>query len=110
MKLIDFKSMVATFHQPACLVDDAWLAECHEHIGIIQWYFLLEFVAGETAVQRWSLDGDKGLFVTDANPHRASSLAADVALADVIARKCLVLVGIVKHEEFTFNLCVHNSN
>ena len=104
MKFVDLKGMITTLDEPARLVDDALVAERHELFGIVHRDGLLELVAGKAPVERRPFDGDKSLVVADADADGSSPFAADVALADVTTGKSLVLVRIVKHEEFTFNL------
>ena len=44
---------------------------------------------------------------TDSDTNCTPTLAANVTLPDVITQKSLVLEGIIKHEEFTFNFLSH---
>ena len=108
-ELVDFKNMVATTDEPTYLIDDAWLAEFHELHAIGQGDFLLKLIAGKATVEAGSLDGDIGLFVTNANTHRATTLTGDIALLDMTMAEGLLLVGIVQHEEFSFYLKRHSS-
>ena len=104
MKLIDFEGVVAALHEPAGLVDNARFAERQQPLGIVERNFLFELIARKTAVERGTLDGDIASLVSDADAHGAPTVAANITLADVTTGKSLVLVRVVKHEEFAFYL------
>ena len=107
MKFVHFEGVLTTLHEPTCLVDDSRFAECHQLLGIFYRNLILEFRARKASVKAWTFDSQKGLMITNADAHRPAALAADIALLDVITSKSLVLVRIVKHEEFAFNFLSH---
>ena len=107
MKFVHFEGVFTTLDQPTGLVDNTWLAKRHQLLGIFQGNLVLKFIAGKPAVKAWTFDGQKGLIITDSDAHRPTTLTADIALPDVGTSKSLVLVRIVKHEEFAFNFLSH---
>ena len=107
-ELVDFEGVVTTLDEPAYLVDDAWLAELHQLVGIGKRNLLFELIARQASIQRRAFNSDVRPFVADADAHGAPLLATDIALPDVALRKSLVLERVVKHEEFAFNLLRHD--
>ena len=107
MKFVHFKGMFTTLHEPAGFVDDSWFTERHQLLRIFQGYFILKFRARKATVDAWTLDSQKGLMITNANTHRPAPFTADIALLDVVTSKSLVLVLVVKHDEFSFNFLSH---
>ena len=107
MKFVHFKGVFTTLHEPAGFVDHSWFTECHQLLCIFYRNLVLEFRARKATVDAWTLDSQKGLMITNADAHRPTPLAADITLLDVVTSKSLVLVRIVKHEEFAFNFLSH---
>ena len=107
MEFVHFKGMFTTLHEPAGFVDDSRFTECHQLPCILYRNLVLKFRARKAAIETRALDSQEGLIITNPDTHRPAALASDIALLDMVTSNSLVLVRIVKHEEFAFNFLSH---
>ena len=79
MELIDFEGVasVGTFHQIAMLVDDSSATDFQQIFSLLARDFLLKFVARQSAINRFSLDGDESFVVAQSDAYRGR-FAGDV--------------------------------
>ena len=104
IELINFEGMLSRRHEIASLVDDARLTEMEQMFGLFECDFLLELIAREASVERWSLDGEKSTVVAEPHSYGASATTTDVALFDATMADGLLLIAIAANEELPFNL------
>lgn len=109
VELVDLEGVTAVraVDEEACLVDDARLTELEQLLCLLGRNLLLELIAGESAIERGTLDGEVAAAATEAHPDGTSVAAADIALCDAVGSIGLAAVVIAHDQELPLNLHGH---
>ena len=104
MKLIDLEGVAATLHQPAGLVDDAWLAQFEEVLRLVERYLLLKLIAAQATILAGTFNGQVSAIVAEAHPDGTSATTADITLLDAAVAVGLTLIVVTADKKLSFNL------